>query len=318
MQPEALPPKERALLDAARANDLAKVKEMLSQGAVVDARDNLEMPWGQTSLMYAAENGNEDMVRLLIHYGADIMAKDEAPPGEGGGQQPLHYAMRSKNVAVAAILLDAARKLDAKILDRPDKFGNMPLNVAIDCGNRDGIQLLLQRGLDLKKKPKTKRFEPPLFASVRNGSLEITELLLESGADVNAANELGQIPLHCAASLKTEVADRLIEILLRAGANCEHADNAGDTPLLNGLLHKNCTAVKKLSFAGANINRVFQDQDGTLLDLAEKRMNKAKKTLESPSEPEWARKESQTSYSEWKGLVDLLLELGAKRKAEIS
>jgi hypothetical protein len=48
------------------------------------------------------------MVRLLIHSGADITAKDEAPRGEGGGQQPLHYAMRSSNLAVAKILLDAA------------------------------------------------------------------------------------------------------------------------------------------------------------------------------------------------------------------
>ena len=90
MQPEPLPPTERSLLDAARNNDLAKVREMLGQGAVADARDNQDLPWGQTPLMYAAENGNAEMVRLLIDSDADVGAKDEAPRGEGGGQRPLH------------------------------------------------------------------------------------------------------------------------------------------------------------------------------------------------------------------------------------
>ena len=109
----------------------------------------------------------------------------------------------------------------------------------------------------------------------------------------------------------------MVEILLQAGADSERVDNSGDTPLLNALLYKNCALFRKLSKAGASLNRVLKEQDATLLDMAEKRMNKAKITMESPSEPEWARKESKTSYSEWKSIFDLLLELGAKRKTEI-
>jgi ankyrin repeat protein len=43
----------------------------VARGAVVEAKDN----HGWTALMYAAENGHVDCVRVLLNAGADMEAK---------------------------------------------------------------------------------------------------------------------------------------------------------------------------------------------------------------------------------------------------
>eukprot|EP00563_Minutocellus_polymorphus_P021234 CAMPEP_0197733090 /NCGR_PEP_ID=MMETSP1434-20131217/42788_1 /TAXON_ID=265543 /ORGANISM="Minutocellus polymorphus, Strain CCMP3303" /LENGTH=126 /DNA_ID=CAMNT_0043320397 /DNA_START=23 /DNA_END=403 /DNA_ORIENTATION=+ len=74
------------------------------------------------------------------------------------------------------------------------------------------------------------------------GSLDCMEVLIEHGADVNAANMLnGDTPLHIAvSSSKTngDVKQRLIDILLEAGADPDNRDYGGKAPadlLLNNI-----------------------------------------------------------------------------------
>src|SRR5262249_13458831 len=137
-----LPPRERDFLDAAKAGDVAKLRELRARGVPMDVLDNRDFPcWGQTALMHAASGGHLDAVRFLLESGAKVSARDRGPGDFEHGRQPLHYAMRSRNVAVAEALLDARANPNGV-----SYLGFTPLSVAIEEDNADAIALLLKRG----------------------------------------------------------------------------------------------------------------------------------------------------------------------------
>ncbi|MEW6347812.1 MAG: ankyrin repeat domain-containing protein [Thermodesulfobacteriota bacterium] len=60
-----------SLVSAAKAGDVAKVRELLDKGG-----DPNEKEYGFSPLMFACERGNLELVRLLIGRGADVNARD--------------------------------------------------------------------------------------------------------------------------------------------------------------------------------------------------------------------------------------------------
>jgi hypothetical protein len=61
-----------SLWEAARAGDTAKIQAALDKGAVVDAKSRYDM----TALIFAADKGHLDAVKLLVARGADVNARD--------------------------------------------------------------------------------------------------------------------------------------------------------------------------------------------------------------------------------------------------
>jgi len=91
----------------------------------------------------------------------------------------------------------------------------------------ESVQLLLGAGLDPMSRDDFG--QTPLHYAVRNGNEVALGLLLEAGADPNAADaEYGSTPLHLAAALE---ADDLIRILVAAGADPELARINGEDSL---------------------------------------------------------------------------------------
>jgi ankyrin repeat protein len=62
---------------------------------------------------------------------------------------------------------------------------------------------------------------------VTKGNVELTEFLIEHGADVNQENEFGWTPLHSAAKYGQ---DRIVAMLLEAGADLNAKTESGRTP----------------------------------------------------------------------------------------
>jgi len=89
---------DQDLLSAARHSNLAAATAALAAGAKVDART----PYGVTPLMYAADRGNLELIRLLIGRGADVNAKDTFYKGGA-----LMQAAWGNHAAVVRALLEA-------------------------------------------------------------------------------------------------------------------------------------------------------------------------------------------------------------------
>jgi len=95
---------DKLLREAAGAGDGRRVKELLEQGAQVDAKDDD----GQTPLHLASENGHIESMRELLMKNADVHSKTKK------GSTPLHYASLAGQI-------DSVRELLMKKADVNNK-----------------------------------------------------------------------------------------------------------------------------------------------------------------------------------------------------
>jgi ankyrin repeat protein len=65
---------------------------------------------GRTPLSYAAENGHEPIVKLLLEAKAEFNSKDK------NGQTPLSWVSENGHEAIVKLLLEAQAKAIAKML----------------------------------------------------------------------------------------------------------------------------------------------------------------------------------------------------------
>ena len=118
-----------------------------------------------------------------------------------------------------------------------------PLHDASSEGNIPEVKRLLKAGADVNAKDEY-GYMPLLFA-ISNGHVEVVKVLLSAGADVNARHGDGKPPLSYAISKdKAEV----VKVLLSAGADVNAEDNDGQTPL--DWAWGNAEVVKILKAAG--------------------------------------------------------------------
>jgi ankyrin repeat protein len=80
---------------AAKSGDIVALRQMLREHPWLARATDLD---GRTPLHYAALNGDERMVRLLLARGADRFAKDEA------GWTPLRYAIARRHRSIIKLL----------------------------------------------------------------------------------------------------------------------------------------------------------------------------------------------------------------------
>lgn len=325
-----LSPSERAFIDAAKNGDAKRIREALASGVPEDLRDDWNMPWDQTALMYAARGGHLESVQVLLKAGASVSAKDKNARDSMGENQPLHHAMASRNPAVIEELISAGADVNAL-----NMFGDTPLNRAIEENNLEAARLLLKRGATVNLKSK-RRCRPPLCAAswaqipppaIRDFIL----LLLEAGADPNAVDNLGRTALYAlvtARDIPNEIAVPLLEKLLQTGAKSDCVDKEGDTPLLHAVMYWNPPAVKLLVQAGADTARIYGR--GTVLDIAEiDTANQEKQLANLNASKATASGEmvnqlnnvvaiAEDKVRRCKEVAKFLQDAGAKRKAEIS
>ncbi len=297
-----LPPRERDFLDAALAGDVANLRELHARGVPVDVLDNRILAswpcWGQTALMHAACGGHLEAVRFLLASGAKVSATDRGPGDVEHGRQPLHYAMRTRNLAVTEALLDARANPNAV-----SHLGFTPLSVAIEEGNADAIALLMQKGADVNFKPQTRRYTPPVHMAVAAQKPALLRLLLEAGARPDAPNESGETPLMYAGFAPGEIGIAMITELLKAGANVRHVAN-GRTPLFMAVIQGNLAAGSLLLKAGADPNQIYESQQGTVLDVVEQRVHTHEKEPQSVFEKQLLQ--------QWQTMAALLRQFNAR------
>ncbi|KAM6111593.1 NF-kappa-B inhibitor beta [Phoenicopterus ruber ruber] len=159
---------------------------------------DLQNDLGQTALHIAVILGLSGFVQKLRAAGAGLCVQ------ERGGHTALHLACREGRRGCARHLLGpprappAPRDEEARAqLDSVNYDGYTPLHVAVLRKDLEMVELLLSAGADLNKaEPSCGR--SPLHLAVEAQSPEVAECLLRAGADPAARMYVGYTPLYSA------------------------------------------------------------------------------------------------------------------------
>ena len=157
----ALPEGETVLMTAARTGRPEAVKALLGGGADVNAREGWR---GQTALMWAAAEGHVDAVDVLIPAGAEVGLRSE------GGFTAFLFAVRQGQSGVVKALLEAGANVNQTLPARASRRRRSP-------------------------PPPGATGASALNLAVSNAHYELAAMLLDEGADPNAAGQ-GWTALH--------------------------------------------------------------------------------------------------------------------------
>ncbi|KAH8714095.1 ankyrin repeat-containing domain protein [Phaeosphaeriaceae sp. PMI808] len=155
------------------------IKLLLATGKVdIDAKNR----YGMTPLSWAVENGHEAVIKLLLVQGAQANSKDNIK------RTPLSYAAKNGHVGVVTTLLAN----DMVDLDSDDHYGSTPLSIAIRNGHIEVTKLLLDKErVSFNSRDYFRR--TPLWYATRYGISDIAQPLLnhaERGGISVCENEL--------------------------------------------------------------------------------------------------------------------------------
>lgn len=142
--------------------------------------------------------------------------------------------------------------------------GYTPLMRASMYGNTEAVKLLLESGANIKL---TNRHGISSFMmACSNGYIEIAELLLKHGADIDKFGN-GWNPITAAAMHDCQ---KIITFLLENGADINRANHRGETALM--MVCRNAVgkkkAIKLLLAAGADVNAADKEGQTALMGLA--------------------------------------------------
>lgn len=169
----------------------------------------------ETPLTLAAQNGDHQMIRLLVEKGANV---NYVPPG-GYRRTALCSSVRRGDLEAARFLLDHGADLNFPfILSDPEyRFQDKPSNredageveitsIHIECENEVNMEL-------------DQTFDSTLSLAIGWGNLDMAELLINYGADVNMV-----LPGACGSALSIAVRMRrpdIAQFLINHGADVD-------------------------------------------------------------------------------------------------
>lgn len=165
------------LWQAAQRGDTARVKQLLQQGADIEAPD----ADGNSPLVWAAYHGHVQVVKLLLEQGADTESQNKE------GNTPLIAASFTGEEAVLQLLLEHNADLEGT-----NKNGDTALIGASYFGQPRAVQLLLSRGANAETM-NTEGRSPLALAHAQNHDA-VARTLIEHLA-TSAAAQLDTLPM---------------------------------------------------------------------------------------------------------------------------
>ena len=150
------PEGQTSLMIVARTANVEAARLLLDRGAKVNAVEGYEL---QSALMWASEQQQPEMVRLLVAKGADVHARSREHENDvrvtaeprvlynpTGGMTPLMFAAREGCIDCAKILIAAGARINAT-----DPDGRTPLILALANARFDLSAYLIEAGADVNR-----------------------------------------------------------------------------------------------------------------------------------------------------------------------
>jgi ankyrin repeat protein len=251
-----------ALQFAAREGCAGCASELVKGGAELDTVS----PDGISALLFSILNAHFDVAKVLIEAGANVNIADKwgrAPLYSAidfntvprGGRPDRPSSDVTTPLEIAALLLDHGAQVDFQLkafppyrLLGPDRGGDSLLTVgatplirAAKACDVPAAKLLMAHGAKVDL-PTSQGLTPLLVVAGSNWAItdtrgrfrnekqciEMARMLLDAGANINAANNNGQTSLHAAARMDMK---DFVRFIGERGANLEPKDRNGATPL---------------------------------------------------------------------------------------
>ncbi|PGH27082.1 hypothetical protein AJ80_01268 [Polytolypa hystricis UAMH7299] len=187
------------------------VSNCLHTGADV----NLKCRSGTPPIVYAAESGEDVIIKMLIESGAQINDSSRR------GCTALHIAVMRNKLEAVRLIADHGPNMDPV-----DRRGRTPLMLATQKGNVPMVKILTGYKADVQAQ--TNEGWSALHYAVVSDSTGLIQHLCGAGANINAQCTAGKTPLHYACETgKDTHADELI----KCGADITTLDEGGRSPL---------------------------------------------------------------------------------------
>jgi ankyrin repeat protein len=167
-------------LQLAATNGSARmIDRLLKAGAPVNGPLS---PAGDTAIMLAARTGDTSAVRTLVEAGADVNVQEK-----WGGTTALMWAVSERHPEAARVLMTAGADVNAR-----------SFYVAAANGRGFEGRTPLANASDVKSAEFASGWLTPLMFAAREGDGELTRILIDGGADVNAVAGDGKTALALA------------------------------------------------------------------------------------------------------------------------
>lgn len=170
----------------------------------------------------------------------------------------LIQAIRVNDLKKIQQLLDKGVEVNSRVDDEQ----RTPLMIAAMEGNPEITQLLIDRGADIFATNKYGR--TPLHFAARGGNCATIRTLVSSGARINPPDEpFHTVLMEAAASGKSDA----VKCLVKLGAKVDLVDGGGTTALIHAVWSHDFETVKALVESGADSMK-RNKQGYTALDIA--------------------------------------------------
>lgn len=225
------------LFVAAMHGHLTVAKTLINKGARVNDKSMTGYPY----FLDVVNSGNVQGVEFLLQHGANVNAKSI------DGTPAIAHAVAKGHLDVVRTLLDRGANVNATSID-----GTPILITAIEKWDKVG-ELLLDRGADPNSQSITGL--PALAGAVSKRDVQWTKRLLKAGASARCSEITGQPSLISVVQdsrMREELQEELVQLLLEGGADANAADIFASKPALrHAMERKNANLVAILLQHGA-------------------------------------------------------------------
>jgi uncharacterized protein len=243
------------LMNAVRYSNEDVIQFLIDTGADVNAPSSLfPLQENVTPLMEAR---TPNVTKLLLGAGANVHAMDS------NNNTPLIFAAADGNLEIIKLLVEAganvnttgSKYVDEWFEDRRSTHAGGPfylgtvLNAAIESGSLEAVDYLIQSGASLQGL-NTNNYTPLEWA-VGYGTPEIFSFLLENGASYGKGD--GDASLVYLASINPTVVE-MIQMLAETGVNINACNEHGSNALTQAAFYRETEVIKMLLEAGVDVN----------------------------------------------------------------